>query len=171
MAGTRNPEPGTWNLVQSTYHEAQMAAQSLPRTTARISLLILACAAAGLGTRQQPTPRASDLLTPAIDHHQHLFSPAVQKVSPTLQPINARELVALLDEAGIRRAVVLSLGYQYGNPNKPMVPDEYSAVKAENDWTAAQIAPFADRLRGFCGLNPLKPYALEEIARCAGIPQ
>jgi Predicted metal-dependent hydrolase of the TIM-barrel fold len=41
------------------------------------------------------------------------------------------------------------------------VPDEYSAVKAENDWTAAQIAPFGDRLVGFCGLNPLKPYALE----------
>ena len=58
-----------------------------------------------------------------------------------------------------------------GNPNKPVVPDEYAAVKAENDWTAEQIAPFADRLRGFCGLNPLKPYALEEIARCARIPQ
>jgi predicted TIM-barrel fold metal-dependent hydrolase len=108
---------------------------------------------------------------PAIDHHQHLFSAAVQKLSPTLEPIDARELVVLLDEAGIRRAVVLSLGYQYGNPNKPPVPDEYQAVKAENDWTAAQIAPFGDRLRGFCGLNPLKPYALEEIARCAGIPQ
>ena len=83
-----------------------------------------------------------------IDHHQHLFSPAVQKVSPTLPPMNATELVKLLDEAGIRRAVVLSLGYQFGNPNKPPVPDEYSAVKAENDWTAAQIAPFGDRLRG-----------------------
>jgi predicted TIM-barrel fold metal-dependent hydrolase len=51
------------------------------------------------------------------------------------------------------------------------VPDEYTAVKAENDWTAAEIAPFGDRLVGFCGLNPLKPYALEEIARCARIPQ
>lgn len=85
--------------------------------------------------------------------------------------MNATELVKLLDEAGIRRAVVLSLGYQFGNPNKPPVPDEYAAVKAENDWTAAQIAPFGDRLVGFCGLNPLKPYALEEISRCAHIPQ
>ena len=81
--------------------------------------------------------------------------------------MNATELVRLLDEAGIRGAVVLSLGYQFGNPNKPPVADEYSAVKAENDWTAAQIAPFGDRLVGFCGLNPLKPYALEEISRCA----
>ena len=44
-------------------------------------------------------------------------------------------------------------------------------MKAENDWTAGQIAPFGDRLVGFCGLNPLKPYALEEISRCSHIPQ
>jgi hypothetical protein len=80
-------------------------------------LLILACVPPGLFARQQPTPAASDSLTPVIDHHQHLFSPAVQTVSPTLQPMNANELVKLLDEAGIRRAVVLSLGYQYGNPH------------------------------------------------------
>jgi uncharacterized protein len=148
-----------------------MVVQSRTSGTAKLILLILACVAPGLVARQQPTPAASDSLTPVIDHHQHLFSPAVQKISPTLQPMNATELVKLLDEAGIRRAVVLSLGYQYGNPNKPLVPDEYAAVKSENDWTAAQIAPFGDRLRGFCGLNPLKPYALEEISRCAQIPQ
>jgi len=120
---------------------------------------------------QQSGPAGSAPPAPAIDHHQHLFSPAVQKISPTLAPLDAAALVKLLDEAGTRQAVVLSLGYQYGNPNKPPVPDEYAAVKAENDWTAAQIAPFADRLLGFCGVNPLRPYALEEIARCAGIRQ
>jgi len=139
--------------------------------TAKLVLVILACVAAHLVARQPATPAASDSLTPVIDHHHHLFSPAVGKISPTLRPMNALELVKMLDQAGIGRAVVLSLGYQYGNPNKPVVPDEYSAVKAENDWTAAQIAPFADRLRGFCGLNPLKQYALEEISRCARIPQ
>ena len=138
---------------------------------AKLVLVIVACVAVDLVARQQPIPAASDSLTPAIDHHQHLFSPAVHNISPTLPPMNASELVKLLDEAGIRRAVVLSLGYQYGNPNKPPVPDEYAAVKAENDWTAAQVAPLADRLRGFCGLNPLKAYALEEISRCATIPQ
>lgn len=134
-------------------------------------LVILAGVAASAARWQQPPPAASGSVTPSIDHHQHLFSPEVEKLSPTLKPMNATELVKLLDEAGIRRAVVLSLGYQYGNPNKPPVPDEYSAVKAENDWTAAQIAPLAGRLRGFCGVNPLKTYALEEISRCAQIPQ
>jgi predicted TIM-barrel fold metal-dependent hydrolase len=103
---------------------------------------------------------------PIADHHQHLFSPTVSKLTG-LKPITAAELVALLDAAGIKRAVVLSLGYQFGNPNKPPIEDEYARVKAENDWTSAEIAQFPDRLRGFCGVNPLKTYALEEIARCA----
>ena len=39
-------------------------------------------------------------------------------------------------------------------------------VKAENDWTSAQVSPYQDRLRAFCSINPLKDYALDEIARC-----
>jgi len=45
-------------------------------------------------------------------------------------------------------------GYQFGNPNRPPVEDEYAKVRAENDWTSEQIARYPDRLRGFCGLNP-----------------
>src|SRR5438034_9220553 len=59
----------------------------------------------------------------------------------------------------------------YGNPNRPPVDDEYGKVKAENDWTSRQVARFPDRLRAFCGVNPLKDYALEELARCAKDPQ
>jgi hypothetical protein len=56
-------------------------------------------------------------------------------------------MVALLDAAGIRRALVLFLAYQFGNPNKPKVDDEYSRVQAENDWTAQQVSQFPDWLR------------------------
>jgi hypothetical protein len=42
---------------------------------------------------------ASNSLTPVIDHHQHLFSPAVGKVSPSLQPMNATQLAKLLDDS------------------------------------------------------------------------
>jgi predicted TIM-barrel fold metal-dependent hydrolase len=38
---------------------------------------------------------------------------------------------------------------------------------AENDWTSAQVAKYPGRLLGFCSVNPLRPHALEEIARCA----
>jgi predicted TIM-barrel fold metal-dependent hydrolase len=48
------------------------------------------------------------------------------------------------------------------------VADEYAKVREENDWTAAQAALYPDRLIAFCGFNPLKDYALEELARCAG---
>jgi len=45
----------------------------------------------------------------------------------------ARDLVALLDSAGIRRAVILSVAYMYGSPSRT-VEDEYVKVRAENDW-------------------------------------
>lgn len=107
---------------------------------------------------------------PAVDHHQHLFSPAVARLAPRLKPIDAAALVELLDAAGIERAAVLSGAYQFGNPNRPPLEDEYERVKAENDWTAREVARFPDRLVGLCAVNPLKNYALEEIARCAANP-
>lgn len=72
-----------------------------------------------------------------------------------------------MDEAGIRRGVVLSTAYQFGNPFRPAVANEYERVKEENDWTAAQAALYPDRLVAFCSVNPLKDYALQEIDRCA----
>jgi predicted TIM-barrel fold metal-dependent hydrolase/ketosteroid isomerase-like protein len=92
----------------------------------------------------------------------HFPGPAV------LEPLAADKLVALLDEAGIRRAAVLSLAYWYGSPLGKPVEDEYARVKAANDWTAAQVARFPDRLVAFCSLNPLKDYAIQELDRCAG---
>jgi predicted TIM-barrel fold metal-dependent hydrolase len=85
-------------------------------------------------------------------------------------PISARDLIPLLDAAGIRRAIVLSVAYTWGSPNRT-VENEYEKVKAENDWTSQQVAQYPDRLRAFCGVNPLREYALDEIARCARDPQ
>jgi predicted TIM-barrel fold metal-dependent hydrolase len=105
-----------------------------------------------------------------VDHHQHLFSPAYAALqSPGFKTIMAQELIGLLDKAGIRRAVLLSTAYRWGRPGAEP-PDEYAGVKAENDWTAAQAALFPKRLIAFCGFNPLKDYALDEIARCAKDP-
>lgn len=107
---------------------------------------------------------------PLADYHQHLFHPAATGLSPDTGTITANELVAHLDAAGIRRALVLSIAYQFGNPNRPAVADEYAKVRAENDWTSEQVARFPARLRGFCGFNPLRDYALTELARCAADP-
>jgi predicted TIM-barrel fold metal-dependent hydrolase len=106
-----------------------------------------------------------------IDFHQHLFSPeAGAGSSPGPKGIDADYLISQLDAAGISRAVVLSVAYMFSNPNKPPVPDEYAHVKAENDWTSAQVGKYPPRLIGFCSVNPLRPYAIEEIARCAKDP-
>lgn len=94
---------------------------------------------------------------PVADHHQHLFSPVVS-VAESVKPINADDLIALLDAAGIRRAAVLSVAYILGDP-KGTAADEYEKVKAENDWTSAQVARFPERLVGFCSVNPVKHYA------------
>src|SRR3954470_14545861 len=84
----------------------------------------------------------------------------------------ADDLIAVLDEAGIRRAAVLSTAYWFGSPLMPKAAgDEYANVRAENDWTAQQAARYPGRLVVFCSFNPLKDYALQEIDRCAKIPQ
>jgi Amidohydrolase len=103
-----------------------------------------------------------------IDYHQHLFSPkASERASIGVQGIDADTVVSELDVAGIQRAVVLSVAYGFSNPNKPAVADEYAHVRAENDWTSTQVGRFPQRLLGFCSVNPLREYALVEIARCA----
>lgn len=85
------------------------------------------------------------------------------------KPLEAKDLIRLMDAAGIQRALVLSTAYLYGSPRRT-VQDEYAKVKAENDWTGRQAAQYPDRLRAFCGFNPLKEYALDELARCANDP-
>ena len=84
-----------------------------------------------------------------------------------LAPFEAKDLVVLLDQAGIGRAVVLSGAYAFSDKSLPPDPDEYAHVRAENDWTAQQVPRFPGRLIAFCGVSPIKDYALPEIRRCA----
>ncbi|QNA89135.1 amidohydrolase family protein [Massilia sp. Dwa41.01b] len=132
----------------------------------RVQYLLMAAIAAFC------TPAAMAAPAPDVDHHQHVFSDGIVKLlgpEAGIKPLPAKELVPLLDAAGIRRAVLLSTAYMYGSP-RHRVADEYAQVRRENDWTAAQAAQFPGRLIAFCGIAPLKAYALEEIRRCAGQP-
>jgi predicted TIM-barrel fold metal-dependent hydrolase len=95
-------------------------------------------------------------------------TPQPPRVTP--RTITAETLIAQLDAAGVRRAVVLSSAYFFGSAYLPTVIDEHARVRAENDWVGAQAARFPDRLVAFCGLNPLKAYAAEEVRRCADAP-
>ena len=106
---------------------------------------------------------------PVADHHQHLFSPAMAEFQKLPNVLTAADVIKLLDEAGIKQAVLLSTAYAYGRPGREP-QNEYEKVKEENDWNGAQAAFYPKRLIAFCGFNPLKDYALEEIARCAKNP-
>ena len=112
-------------------------------------------------------PQARD--TPRVDHHQHLFSPAlVAMLGPGagIPVLTAAELLPLMDAAGIDSAAVLSTGYLFSAAGR-VVEDEYARVRADNDWTRDQAGLAPSRLRSFCGVNPLKDYALRELERCA----
>ncbi len=89
------------------------------------------------------------------------------------KPITADKLIAELDEAEIKRAVVLSEAFWLGGPGpqttKRMteMKDEATGVRGENDWTAQQVARYPDRLVLACAVDPLKDYAIPELERCA----
>ena len=90
---------------------------------------------------------------------------------PYGKPVLADQLVEELDDAGIRRGVVLSTAYWYGDPRHTFTPAEAEAkTRADNDWTVAQVSKYPDRLVAFCGVSPLADYAAREIARCAKLP-
>ena len=84
---------------------------------------------------------------------------------PLENAFTAQQLVAKLDEAGIERGVVLSDAYYFALTPETL-PGEYEKVRAENDWTAAQVAQFPRRLVAFFSVNPLRDYALPELERC-----
>jgi predicted TIM-barrel fold metal-dependent hydrolase len=87
-------------------------------------------------------------------------------------PITADDLIRHLDDAGIERAVVLSVAYWLGSPlgEKP-VENEHAKVREANDWTIDQVNRHPDRLFAFCGVNPLRDYAIEELVRCSKVPR
>jgi predicted TIM-barrel fold metal-dependent hydrolase len=126
-----------------------------------------------IGPVQSPQHVAQVLLsvTKQPDGSWRIAAEALATSGPTIVPaIPASALIALLDAAGIQSAAVLSVAYIWGSPDFSF-SDEYERVKAENDWTSQQVAAYPQRLRGFCSFNPLKEYALAELARCAENPR
>ncbi len=84
--------------------------------------------------------------------------------------ITADRTIQVLDDAGIRRGVVLGLGYWFGDGAEKSIAVEYEKVRAENDYVVAQVARYPGRLVAFCGVNPLRDYAIPEVERCAKLP-
>jgi hypothetical protein len=77
---------------------------------------------------------------PAIDYHQHLLSPSAARLGSLPHAFTARDLIPLLDAAGVERALVLSLAYQYGNPNRPAVKEEYARARRSRRFAPSRNA-------------------------------
>jgi predicted TIM-barrel fold metal-dependent hydrolase len=153
------------------------------RGHARVALFNLSWFCALTGS----TLAGQELIPPKADHHVHLFSPAAGQImrrninriakkqdAAKQDPLvkTASDLIAVLDEAGIKQAVALSAAYLFGASADDQTgadPDEYLNVQQENDWLLQQVKPYAGRLVGFCSEDPLKDYAVREIKRCASI--
>lgn len=123
-----------------------------------IVTLLAACAGA---TYSAPT-------APLVDYHQHLVSPSFAPIA-RLPERDGAALVRELDLAGIERAVVLSVGYSFGDERKAL-NDPDQLTREENNWTSAEVARNASRLIGFCSANPLRSAAFEELERCLELP-
>ena len=77
----------------------------------------------------------------------------------------AERLVELLDAAGIRRAVVLSVGYWFQSPDYRGRRSGARRARGER-WTADQAARYPDRLIAFCSLDPVSDAALGLRKEC-----
>lgn len=125
----------------------------------------------------------TDIFAPIADHHLHLRSPAGASFlfgddtgptrapdDPNYQATTAKQVLAALDAASIEHGLVLSIAYMFGSAQTE-ITNEYSLVKAENNYIAEQVATAPERLIGACSVNPLRPYARSEIKRCADDPR
>ena len=121
------------------------------------------------------------IAVPQLDHHQHLLNEGARSVTVydlrTLgltsdsreaerEPlVDADQLVQMFDSAGIPKALVFSNAYYFARSITER-PGEYEQVRAENDWTLAQVRRHPNRLYAACSVNPLRRYAAAEIERC-----
>ncbi len=122
-------------------------------------------------------PQGGQFPPPRLDAHAHVNSvAAAERVNRlvgegSVEPLSGDELVGRMDTDGIVRALVLSTAYMSAMDaveEGRLPPDEERAtVELENDFCAAECARFPDRLIPFCSVNPKRPWARDEIDRCA----
>ena len=86
--------------------------------------------------------------------------------------VYAADAVRALDQARVAKGVILSCAYLYGLPSLHLKRDELaSMIRQENEFTAAQVARYPDRLVGFLSVDPLVESAIDEIRHWHGSHQ
>jgi predicted TIM-barrel fold metal-dependent hydrolase len=140
------------------------------RFPAALTLLVLSVACLQVVDVRAAQTAASDAVIWRADHHMHLASAElcalVGECLPSNQPpaVFAADAVNALNQGRVGKGVMLSCAYLYGLPSLHLKPRELAAkTRQENEFTAAQIAPYPTRLVGFLSVNPLAESAVDEI--------
>src|SRR3974390_1287330 len=109
------------------------------------------------------------------DHRGPLVSPDLcRRVGECLESnhppaVYAADAIKALDAAHVHKAVILSCAYLYGLPSLHLSPAEVATrTRQENEFPAAEIAKYPDRLVGFVSVDPLEDSAIEEMRYWAG---
>jgi predicted TIM-barrel fold metal-dependent hydrolase len=119
---------------------------------------------------------------PVVDHHLHLGSPALSdyvdqlnKLDPSIfehlsEEVFSRptpsDILRNLDQAGVKRGVLLSSGYLFGT-----LPDQAEAsrkMREENRFNVETALSSNGRLIAFIAINPLAAGAMDELAYWKG---
>jgi hypothetical protein len=140
--------------------------------------VVLAMAFAGGEPGQAASPPPA-IPAPVADHHMHIFSveavrasklmcakmgPMACPLGDTLKPSTGADVLQALDAAGVRQGVLLSTGYFYGSPElKDAGLDIPKETRAENAFVVSQAKASCGRLAAFISINPVSPFAVDEV--------
>jgi hypothetical protein len=138
----------------------------------------LAIAFAWGGPVQAASPPPA-IPAPVADHHMHIFSaeavrasklmcakmgPMACPLGDTLKASTGADVLQALDAAGVRQGVLLSTGYFYGSPElKDAALDIAKDTRAENAYVVEQAKMSCARLAAFVSINPVSPFAVDEV--------
>jgi predicted TIM-barrel fold metal-dependent hydrolase len=140
----------------------------------------MALVAASPGLAQQP-PANAPVVGPVTDHHFHLGSPAlstyveqINKLDPSIfehlspevfSKPTAAQVLEMLDQAGVQRAVLISSGHLFLTGGK--LSDratEARELRDENRFVVDTALASHGRFIAFIDINPLDPNAEDELA-------
>lgn len=144
--------------------------------------LVAALVAGASGARAQEV-QAHVPAPVLVDHHVHVHSPRIMQIlldgcartgracTGFAAPVNADDLLADMDAAGIRTALVMSSGYLMESPRRqPPLEDAADILRDANDFTVGLARSHPGRLAAFIGVNPFTPTAMPEIRRWIADP-
>ncbi|HSE98877.1 MAG TPA: amidohydrolase family protein [Blastocatellia bacterium] len=138
-------------------------------------LLLLGRAAFPVPAIQQPESPGMEARA-RFDHHVHLLSPDLVRDWKSLGVPFSRpdsfysSASVVLEERKVEKAFILSMAYLYGSRwfqrLESSAEKEHERVRRENNFIASVVRASPKRLAGFCGVHPMRPYALAELRRC-----